>query len=79
MNGGFALVLDGSERVANIIKDAISWDVIGGVARRSWARNDHSMEVCLTYNQSSHGKGHITLPMIPSDDLIEQTVEKFFP
>lgn len=79
MNGGFALVLDGSERVASIIKDAISWDVVGGVARRSWARNDHSMEVCLVYNQSSHGKGHITLPMIPSDDLIEQTVEKFFP
>jgi urocanate hydratase len=33
INGGFGLVLDGSERVDEIIKSAMSWDVIGGVAR----------------------------------------------
>jgi urocanate hydratase len=40
INGGFGLVLDGSKRVDGIIKSALLWDVMGGVARRSWARNE---------------------------------------
>jgi len=43
-NGGFGLVLDGSEKVDNIIQNAIEWDVMGGIARRSWARNPHAFE-----------------------------------
>ena len=39
INGGFGLVLDGSPRVDEIIRRAIPWDVMGGVARRAWARN----------------------------------------
>ena len=44
INGGFGLVLDGSQRVDEIIRSALLWDVMGGVARRSWARNEHSIE-----------------------------------
>ena len=44
INGGFGLVLDGSERIDEIIKSAIAWDTIGGVARRNWARNEHAIE-----------------------------------
>ena len=33
------LVLDGSQRVDSVIKKAIQWDVMGGMARRAWARN----------------------------------------
>ena len=40
INGGFGLVLDGSPRVDEVIRRAIPWDVMGGVARRAWARND---------------------------------------
>ena len=40
VNGGFGLVLDGSFRVDEIIRSAMSWDVMGGVARRTWARNE---------------------------------------
>ncbi|HQG40437.1 MAG TPA: urocanate hydratase, partial [Spirochaetales bacterium] len=50
INGGFGLVLDGSERVDTIIKMAMPWDVMGGVARRAWARNEHAIEVCAEYN-----------------------------
>ena len=79
VNGGFALVLDGSERVTRVIKDGMLWDVMGGVARRSWARNSRSMDACFAYNQSCRGKGHITLPMLAADDLIDHAVDKIFP
>ncbi|MBC8535354.1 urocanate hydratase [Feifania hominis] len=74
INGGFGMVLDGSERVDEILKSAMMWDVMGGVARRSWARNPHAMEVAKAYNENYAGKGHITLPFIPDDELVKKTV-----
>ena len=44
INGGFGLVLDGSKRADEVVKSGLLWDVMGGVARRNWARNEHSME-----------------------------------
>jgi urocanate hydratase len=78
INGGFGLVLDGSERVDNIIKKAISWDVMGGVARRAWARNENSIETSIKYNESRHGLDHITLPFIPDENLIKNLVGEAF-
>ncbi len=77
INGGFGLVLDGSERVDNIIKSAIPWDVMGGVARRSWARNENSISTSVEYNLLRKGSDHITLPYIVEEDLIKSTVMKF--
>jgi len=71
INGGFGLVLDGSERVDKIIKSALLWDVMGGVARRSWARNEHSIETSVEFNERYKGSGQITIPFIPSDKLID--------
>ncbi len=70
-------MLDGSERIDEIIKNAMLWDVMGGVARRSWARNENSITTSIEYNKSQEGKDHITLPFIPDDDLIKDTVKKF--
>ncbi|MGI5922089.1 MAG: urocanate hydratase [Syntrophomonadaceae bacterium] len=78
INGGFGLLLDGSIRVDEVIKSAIMWDVMGGVARRSWARNPNSMETCVEYNQKYAEQGHITLPYIPDEKLIQETVAKAF-
>ncbi|WP_372370780.1 urocanate hydratase [Candidatus Uabimicrobium sp. HlEnr_7] len=75
INGGFGLVLDGSERIDNTIKSAISWDVMGGVARRAWARNINSVETCMNYNENGE-VNHITLPYLTDNDLIKSTVEK---
>ncbi|MCH5158100.1 MAG: urocanate hydratase [Clostridiales bacterium] len=75
INGGFGLVLDGSERVDEIIKSAIVWDVMGGVARRSWARNEHSIETTVGYNKNCEGKAHVTIPFVASDELIEKLVK----
>lgn len=76
INGGFGLVLDGSERVDKIIDRALSWDVLVGVARRSWARNDGAMEVARSVNEKSEENYHITLPYIPDDELVANTVAK---
>ncbi|HHZ03883.1 urocanate hydratase [Acetomicrobium hydrogeniformans] len=76
INGGFGLVLDGSERVDKIINRALSWDVLVGVARRSWARNDGAMEVARSVNEKSEENYHITLPYIPDDELVANTVAK---
>lgn len=78
INGGFGLVLDGSERVDKVIKSALLWDVIGGVARRSWARNKHSMETSVEFNERYQGLGHISIPFIPKEDLIDRLVNKMF-
>ena len=67
INGGFGMVLDGSERVDDILRSAMLWDVMGGVARRSWARNPHAIETCEVFNQNNEDQYHITLPYIPEE------------
>ncbi|NMA18613.1 MAG: urocanate hydratase, partial [Clostridiaceae bacterium] len=74
VNGGFGCVLDGSERIDNILKNAVLWDVMAGVARRSWARNENAIETAMAYNQIMDGKDILTLPYIASDELIERTL-----
>ena len=75
INGGFGLVLDGSERVDEIIKRAMPWDVMGGVSRRAWARNKNAIETSAEYNKIRKGEDHITLPYIPSEELIKKTLK----
>ncbi|MBU2512655.1 urocanate hydratase [bacterium] len=75
INGGFGLVLDGSDRIDEIIQNAIPWDVMGGVARRAWARNTNSIETAVEYNRLSPNTDHITLPFIPDGDLIIDVLE----
>ncbi len=78
INGGFGLVLDGSERVDHVIRLAIPWDVMGGVARRSWARNENSIETGIKYNIGRKGQDHITLPFIADEKLVENLVLRAF-
>ena len=78
INGGFGLVLDGSERIDEIIKSAIAWDTIGGVARRNWARNEHAIETAIEYNRLHEGTDHITIPFLTDEDLVKESVKKLF-
>lgn len=78
INGGFGLVLDGSERIDEIIKSAIAWDTIGGVARRNWARNEHAIETAIEYNRLHQGTDHITIPYLTDEDLVKESVKKLF-
>ncbi|MFQ9978782.1 urocanate hydratase [Clostridium cadaveris] len=78
INGGFGLVLDGSHRIDEIIKSAMSWDVMSGVARRSWARNEHSIETVIEFNKNNKGTDHITIPYVADNDVVRNAVEKVF-
>ena len=75
-NGGNGILLDGSERMDTIVSSGLSWDVMGGVARRSWARNAPAIETAAVWNLKHAGSGHITLPFIPKDGLVESLVEE---
>jgi len=77
INGGFGLVLDGSERIDQIIRTAMSWDVMGGVARRAWARCENSLAVSRAYNDR-HPQQHITLPFIADEDRLKTLVADSF-
>ncbi len=75
INGGFGLVLDGSEKVDRIITESMSWDVMSGVARRAWARNEHAIETVEEFNKK-RGDGHITLPFIADEAYLEKLVKE---
>lgn len=75
INGGFGMVLDGSERVDEILRSAMIWDVMGGVARRSWARNPNAMRTSATFNENRGEQYHITLPYIPERAFIHEIVQ----
>ena len=76
INGGFGLLLDGSARVDEIIKSAMSWDVMGGVARRSWAGNAGAYVTAKRYNERDNNKGHITLPYLADDALLDRVLNE---
>lgn len=78
INGGFGLVLDGSDRVDEIIRHAISWDVMGGVARRNWARNSNAMEVAMAYNKENTNSDQVTIPFVADEALVKTAVAGIF-
>jgi urocanate hydratase len=78
VNGGFGLVLDGSARVDRIIRSAMSWDVMGGVARRNWARNPNAMTVALEHNTDNPDGDQITLPYLADDVAVDEAVDAVF-
>ena len=74
INGGFGLVLDGSDRVDDIIKLSLKWDVMGGVARRAWARNQHAMQVAQEFNEEEE-KDFITIPNLTDKDQLKDFID----
>ncbi len=78
INGGFGMVLDGSERADQILSRAMPWDVMGGVARRAWARNENSITTGIEYNYDHRDTDQVTLPYTADDDLVKNLVEEKF-
>lgn len=76
INGGFGMVLDGSDRADEILKKAMLWDVMGGVARRSWARNENAMSTVNEWNKTHGTDGFdITEPFLAADSLIDSLIK----
>ncbi|MDO4190443.1 MAG: urocanate hydratase [Bacteroidales bacterium] len=74
MNGGFGMVIDGSEDSHRHLTEMLLWDVNNGIARRSWARNEGAMFAIKREMERTPGL-KVTIPNIASDELIEQTLK----
>jgi len=70
INGGFGMVLDGSDDAVRRLKAMLYWDVNNGIARRSWARNNGAM-FSAKRAMKTEPKLKITIPNIADDKLID--------
>jgi urocanate hydratase len=71
INGGFGLVLDGSQESERRLKSMLFYDVNNGIARRAWDRNSGSLEVIQREMDRSPGL-KVTIP-----NLVEEKVLNF--
>lgn len=69
INGGFGMVIDGSEDADRRIREMLLWDVNNGIARRSWARNEGAVEAIRREMERTPGL-RVTLPNFADDDVI---------
>ncbi len=75
INGGFGLVLDGSDRVDRILDTALDWDVMSGVSRRAWARNANALATVAGWNTVNADRGHITVPNLADHEYLARLVD----
>ena len=71
INGGFGMVIDGSEDSARHIRQMLLWDVNNGISRRSWARNKGSIDAIKREMERTPGLT-VTLPNLVDDDIINE-------
>jgi urocanate hydratase len=70
INGGFGMLLDGTDDADRRLKSMLFWDVNNGIARRSWARNDEAI-FAIKRAMLNEPKLKVTLPNLVDDQLIE--------
>ncbi len=70
INGGFGMLIDGSEKSKNNIKSMLFWDVNNGIARRNWARNTGAVDQ-ISRAMKKNPKLKVTLPNLVDDNLLE--------
>lgn len=69
INGGFGMVLDGSEDADRRLKMMLHWDVNNGIGRRAWARNSSAM-FAIKRAEDENPNFKFTFPQIPDDDIL---------
>ena len=70
INGGFGMLIDGSEKSEKNIKSMLFWDVNNGIARRNWARNTGAIDQ-ISRAMKKNPKLKVTLPNLVDDNLLE--------
>ena len=73
INGGFGMVIDGSDEAAARAERMLAWDVDNGIARRSWARNSGAMFTARREMERNPNL-RITLPNLADDELIRKAL-----
>ena len=75
INGGFGMVIDGSEDSRRHICEMLFWDVNNGIARRSWARNEGAMHSIRREMERTPGL-QVTMPNIADEDIVKAAIQK---
>lgn len=70
INGGFGMVIDGTDESDRKIQEMLFWDVNNGIARRSWARNSGSMDA-IRREMERTPELRVTLPNLVDDALLD--------
>lgn len=70
INGGFGMLLDGSDAASRRLDSMLHWDVNNGVARRAWARNTGALST-IQRAMDAEPKLTVTMPSIVDLDLLE--------
>jgi len=70
INGGFGMVLDGSNDAQRRLESMLFWDVNNGIARRSWARNEEAI-FAIKREMKRNSNLKVTLPNFVDDDLLK--------
>ena len=74
INGGFGMVIDGSEDADRRIREMLFWDVNNGIARRSWARNEGARHAIIREMERTPGL-KVTIPNIADDSIISDALK----
>ena len=70
INGGFGMVVDGSDQADRNIREMLFWDVNNGITRRAWARNQGSIDA-IRREMNRTPDLQVTLPNFVDDDIID--------
>lgn len=76
INGGFGMVVEGSEDAARHIREMLFWDVNNGISRRSWARNQGSIDA-IKRQMERTPQLQVTLPQIADEAIIDKAAGIF--
>ena len=71
INGGFGMVIDGSDDSDRRLKSMLFWDVNNGIARRNWARNEGAI-FAIKRAMETQPLLKITIPTLVEDDLFDE-------
>ena len=75
INGGFGMMLDGSDETEGKLRMMLHWDVNNGIARRSWARNEEAMVTLKREMDRTPGLS-VTIPYLADDGIIEKALKE---
>lgn len=75
INGGFGMVLDGSEEASRKLKNMLFYDVNNGISRRSWARNDEAI-FAIKREMKRSPELKVTLPNLVEENLLENLFDQ---
>jgi urocanate hydratase len=78
INGGFGLLLDGTEDCDRRLASLLHWDVNNGIARRAWARNSGA-EFAIRQAMTAEPRLTVTMPHHAAADLVDQAIDRHFP